>query len=85
MEFKYRVEVGPHNDLKFLCETNDFNELIENIKNYTKKKIEKSYYWRVLDYDTYIWIDYGSWSDFVYVYFLDIDSKKQFMEAKIAL
>lgn len=83
--FKYKVEVGPHNELKYLCETNDLDELIENIKNHTKKKIAKSYYWRILDYETYVWIDYGSWSDFVYVYFLDEEAKKAFMEAKITL
>ena len=83
--FKYRVEVGPHNKLKFLCQTDDCTELIDNVKIYTNSKIEKSYYWRVLDFDTYVWIDYGSWDDFVYIYFLNEEAKKKFMETKIEL
>jgi hypothetical protein len=83
--FKYRVEVGPHNNLKFLCQTDDCTELIDNVKIYTNSKIGRSYYWRVLDFDTYVWIDYGSWDDFVYIYFLNEEAKKKFMETKIEL
>ena len=84
-QFRYKVEVGPHDNLKPLFKTDSVNTLVGEIKEYTKLKFERTYYWRILDYGTYVWIDYGSWTDFVYVYFIDEEAKKEFMELKIEL
>lgn len=83
--YRYVVKCGNDNNPIFLFQTNDINELYFKIKEYTKKRIPKQYYWRILDYDTYVWIDYGSWSDFVFVYFADEHSKKDFTEYKLNL
>ena len=83
--YRYVVKVGSNNNPEFFLQTNFVDELYTKIKEYTKIRIPKQYYWRILDYDTYAWIDYGSWTDFVFVYFADESSKKAFMEYKLNL
>ena len=81
--YRYVVKGGAENDPVFLFQTNDVDELVLKIKEYASKKVAKQYYWRILDYDNYVMIDYGSWSDFVFLYFGDRHSKEMFMEYKI--
>ena len=81
--YRYVVKGGSMNNPDYLFETNDVDELVIKIKEYASKKVIKQYYWRILDYTDYIVIDYGSWSDFVFVYFADRRSKEMFMEYKI--
>ena len=83
--YRYVVKVGSHSNPEFFLQTNDVDELYTKIKEYTKIRVPKQYYWRILDYDTYAWIDYGSYTDFVWVYFADESSKKTFQEYKLNL
>ena len=83
--YRYVVKVGNDKNNEFLLQTNDVFELYEKIKEYTRKHIPNQYYWRILDYDSYAWIDYGSWSDFVFVYFASNDAKEKFYEYKLDL
>ena len=81
--YRYVVKGGSMNNPDYLFETNDVDELVSKIKEYASKKVIKQYYWRILDYTDYAVIDYGSWGDFVFVYFADRRSKEMFMEYKI--
>ena len=47
--------------------------------------IKKCYYQRINFLEMHIWIDYGSWSDFVYVYFSNENAKREYFERKIVL
>ena len=83
--YRYVVKVGNDKENELYLQTNDVDELYAKIKEYTKKRIPKQYYWRILDYDSYAWIDYGSWTDFVFVYFASNDAKEKFYEYKLDL
>ena len=83
--YRYVVKVGSDHNSELYLQTNCVDELYDKIKEYTRRRIPKQYYWRILDHDSYAWIDYGSWSDFVFVYFADESSKKAFMEYKLNL
>ena len=74
--YRYVVKGGSMKNPDFLFQTNDIDELVIKIKEYASKKVIKQYYWRILDYEDYAMIDYGSWSDFVFVYFADKRSKE---------
>ena len=74
-EKKYLVKVGSHSDLKFLMESDSVEEVKLAVSNYIKEKIENSYYHRIIFDEPHIWIDYGSWTDFVYIYFCDLEAK----------
>ena len=56
--YRYVVKGGAENDPVFLFQTNDVDELVLKIKEYASKKVAKQYYWRILDYDNYVMIDY---------------------------
>ena len=83
--YRYVVKVGNDKESEVYLQTNDVDELYAKIKEYTKIRIPKQYYWRILDYDSYAWIDYGSWTDFVFVYFASNDAKEKFYEYKLDL
>lgn len=76
---KFLIKVGQHSNLKFLIETNDVNEAKNSIDEYIKSKIKNSHYQRIIFDDPHIWIDYGSWTDFIYVYFLNLDAKIEYL------
>ena len=84
-KYKYLIKGGRHTDLKFVGETNDLVEAKQIIQDYINKHIKKCYYQRIIFYEKYIWIDYGSWSDFVYVYFSDEIAKREYFGEKIVL
>ena len=84
-KYKYLIKGGRHADLKFVGETNDVVEANQIIQDYINKHIKKSYYQRINFDEMHIWIDYGSWSDFVYVYFSNENAKREYFEGKIVL
>ena len=84
-KYKYLIKGGRHADLKFVGETNDVVEANQIIQDYINEHIKKSYYQRINFDEMHIWIDYGSWSDFVYVYFSNENAKREYFEGKIVL
>jgi hypothetical protein len=48
------------------------------IQEYINIHIKKCYYQRIAFHEMHIWIDYGSWSDFVYVYFSNEVAKLEY-------
>lgn len=78
-KFKYLIKVGSHSNLKFLLETDSLKEAKEEIQKYINNNIKHCYYTRVIFHDMHIWIDYGSWTNFVYVYFKDINAKREYV------
>ena len=84
-KYKYLIKGGRHADLKFVGETNDVVEANQIIQDYINEHIKKCYYQRINFLEMHIWIDYGSWSDFVYVYFSNENAKREYFERKIFL
>ena len=76
---KYLIKVGNHSNLKFLCETDDLEEAKNKIQKYIKENIKHCYYTRLIFHDMHIWIDYGRYTDFIYVYFLDTNAKREYL------
>ena len=76
---RFLIKVGYHADLKFYCETDDINEAKDAVNKYMKEKFPNNRYHRILFYDTHIWIDYGSWVDFIYVYFVDEKAHREYI------
>ncbi len=72
---KYLVKVGNDYNSSFLFETDEVEDCKESMLAYINKNIKKHYYSRIFDFGNYILIDYGSWSDFIYIYFLDSSVK----------
>ena len=72
---KYLVKVGNDYNSSFLIETDNTKECEERMIAYINKNIKHHYYSRILDLVNYIMIDYGSWSDFIYICFLDSKAK----------
>ena len=65
--------------------TNDLVEAKQIIQDYINKHIKNCYYQRINFYEKYIWIDYGSWSDFIYMYFSDEIAKREYFGEKLVL
>ena len=84
-KYKYLIKGGRHTDLKFVGETNDVGEAEQIIQDYINKHIKKCYYKRINFDEMHIWIDYGSWSDFIYVYFSDEIAKREYFGEKLVL
>ena len=84
-KYKYLIKGGRHADLKFVGETNDVVEADQIIHDYINEHIKKSYYQRINFDEMHIWIDYGSWTDFAFVYFASNDAKEKFYEYKLDL
>ena len=80
---KYLIKGGRHSNLKFIGESNDVIEAKEIIQDYINKHIKKCYYQRIIFHVRHLWIDYGSWSDFVYVYFSDEVAKLEYFGGKL--
>lgn len=76
---KFLVKGGKHSQLEYLTETDDLNEVTECISVYASKTIKKIYYYRINFEEKFVWIDFGSWSEFIYVYFLDLQAKEEFL------
>ena len=71
-KYMYLIKGGRHADLKFVGEAEQI------IQDYINKHIKKCYYQRINFDEMHIWIDYGSWSDFIYVYFSDEIAKREY-------
>lgn len=84
-KYKYLIKGGRHADLKFVGETNDVVEANQIIHDYINEHIKKCYYQRINFDEMHIWIDYGSWSDFIYVYFSDEIAKREYFGEKLVL
>ena len=78
---KFLVKGGGHCQLEFLLETNDLNEVKECINSFASKKVKKVYYYRFIYCDECIWIDFGSWLEFIYIYFYDQEAKEEFLNS----
>ena len=77
---KYLIKVGNDFNSTIIFESNDISECKIFTQEDIKKSIKHHYYSRVLDYDNYICIDYGSWSNFIYVYFFDSSDKYKYLK-----
>ena len=77
-KYKYLIKGGRHDDLKFVGETDDVIEAKKILLEYINTHIKKCYYQRIAFHEMHIWIDYGSWSDFIYVYFSDEVAKFEY-------
>lgn len=82
-KLKYLIKVGSHSNLNFLLETDSLEEAKEEIQKYINNNINQSFYSRVIFYEEYIWIDYGSWTNFVYVYFKNINAKREYVGEEV--
>ena len=78
---KFLIKVGNHDKLVLLSETNDLKEAKDGIDKYIKENISHCYYTRVIYDEMNIWIDYGRYTDFIYVYFLDSNAKKEYIDS----
>lgn len=76
---KFLVKVGSHSKLSLLLESDNLEEVKKEIENYINRNIKKCFYQRVIYHDMHIWIDYGSWTNFIYVYFKDVDTKREYI------
>ena len=78
-KLKYLIKGGMHDDLKFVGETDDVVEAKQIILDYINSHIKHCYYTRLIFHDMHIWIDYGRYTDFIYVYFLDTNAKREYL------
>ena len=77
---KYLIKVGNDFNSSIILESDDIKECEKCIQEYIKRKIKHHYYSRILDYEHYIFVDYGSWSDFIYVYFQNSSDKDRYLK-----
>ena len=78
---KFLVKGESYNQSKFLLETNNLNELKECINSFISKKVKKVYYDRFNLFEDHIWIDFGSWNEFIYIYFLNQEAREEFLNS----
>ena len=82
-KLKYLIKAGSHSALELLLETSNLEEAKKCVDEYIKNNSKHSYYQRIIFDEMHIWIDYGSWTKFIYVYFLDEDAKKEYLGEEI--
>ena len=76
---KYLLKVGREIQNEYLFESDDIVEIKNVINKYISKNIKKCYYTRHVFYEKHIMIDYGSWTNFIFVYFKDDISKQEYI------
>lgn len=62
-----------------MLESDNLEEVKSEIDKYINHNIKECYYYMVIFDDMHIWIDYGIWFNFVYVYFKDADAKREYI------
>jgi hypothetical protein len=62
-------------------ELDDLEEVHHAIKEYVKSVGGSDKYWRTLIDTDHVWIDYGSYANYVYVYFSDSNARKEYLDS----
>ena len=68
-------------DLTPFIELDDLEEVHHAIKQYVKSVGGSDKYWRTLIHEDHVWIDYGSYARYVYVFFSDSVARKAYLDS----
>lgn len=78
---KYKIKYKKEKELITFVELDDLTEVHHVIKEYVKSVGGRDKYWRTLIETDHVWIDYGSYADYIYVFFSDSNARKEYLDS----